>query len=206
VNLPTRPVRIGLTGGIGSGKSTVAGLLAQRGATVIDADAIARACTQPGGAAMAPIAKVFGSSAIGPDGALDRDRIRSLVFQDPDARRRLEAIIHPLVRSEMEAQCRVATTDCVVLDIPLLVESPHWRDRVHTVWVVDCTADTQRQRVMRRNGWSAAQVEAVMQTQATRAQRLAVADVVIDNDQATLEQLETRVRIAFQETRQRFGL
>jgi dephospho-CoA kinase len=106
----------------------------------------------------------------------------------------------------MEAQCRVATTDCVVLDIPLLVESPHWRDRVHTVWVVDCTADTQRQRVMRRNGWSAAQVEAVMQTQATRAQRLAVADVVIDNDQATLEQLETRVRIAFQETRQRFGL
>lgn len=206
MKLLPRPVRIGLTGGIGSGKSTVAGLLAQLGAPTIDADAIARACTLPGGAAVGPIAEAFGPSAIGPDGALDRDRMRIRVFQDPDARRRLEAIIHPLVQSEVEAQCRVATTDCVVLDIPLLVESSHWRDRVHTVWVVDCNPETQRERVMRRNGWSATQVEAVIQTQATRAQRLAVADVVIDNDRATHEQLETRVQAAFAQTRQRFGL
>lgn len=204
--LPPRPLRIGLTGGIGSGKSTVAGLLVRLGATLVDADVISRASTAAGGAAIEPIRQAFGDALIGPDGALDRDRMRQLVFQDPSARQRLEAIVHPIVRADIENRCAAAPTDCVVLDIPLLVESTTWRDRIHTLWVVDCLPETQIRRVMQRNGWPREQVLAVLAAQASRAQRLAVADTVIDNDQATLEQLETQVRHAYAQTRRQFGL
>jgi len=203
---PQRPLRIGLTGGVGSGKSTVAQMLVQLGATLVDADAISRASTTAGGAAIEAIRQTFGESLIDAEGALDRDRMRTLVFQDPTARQRLEAIVHPIVRAEIERQCQTATSDCVVLDIPLLVESPHWRERVHTVWVVDCQPATQAARVMRRNGWPAAQIEAVLAAQASREQRLQAADTVIDNDLATLQQLETQVRAAYAQTRQQFGL
>jgi len=203
---PQRPLRIGLTGGIGSGKSTVAQMLVQLGATLVDADAISRASTAAGGAAIEAIRQTFGDSLIDAEGALDRDRMRTLVFQDPTARQRLEAIVHPIVRAEIERQCQTATSDCVLLDIPLLVESPHWRERVHTVWVVDCQPATQAARVMRRNGWPAAQIEAVLAAQASREQRLQAADTVIDNDLATLQQLETQVRAAYAQTCQQFGL
>nr|WP_208299950.1 dephospho-CoA kinase [Aquabacterium sp. A08] len=199
-------MRLGLTGGIGSGKSTVAGLLRGLGASVVDADAIARASTAAGGAAIAPLRAAFGPDAIGPDGALDRDRMRARVFSDPEAKQRLEAIVHPLVRAEIDRQAATAPGDCVVLDLPLLVESPQWRERVDTVWVVDCLPETQVERVMRRNGWPREQVLAVLAAQASRTQRLAVADTVIDNDQATLAQLDTRVRTAYAAMRQRFGL
>ena len=201
-----RPLRLGLTGGIGSGKSTVAAMLQRLGAALVDADAISRASTAPGGAAIEPIRAAFGPEFIATDGALDRDRMRAEVFANPDAKRRLEAIVHPIVREQIEVQCEHATADCVVLDIPLLVESPSWRERVDTVWVVDCQPETQIQRVMQRNGWPREQVEAVLAAQASRTQRLAVADTVIDNDRASLEQLDTRVRAAYAETRCRFGM
>jgi dephospho-CoA kinase len=204
--LPEHPFRIGLTGGIGSGKTTVSRILVQLGATLVDADAVSRACTASGGAAIEPIRQAFGDEVITPNGELDRDRMRERVFQDPVARQQLEAIVHPLVRHEIERQCRAAPTDCVVLDIPLLVESASWRDRIHTLWVVDCLPATQVQRVMARNGWPREQVEAVLSAQASREQRLAVADTVIDNDQTSLIQLETQVRRAYAAMRQRFGL
>lgn len=206
MSAPHRPIRLGLTGGIGSGKSTVAAILQRLGATLVDADAISRASTAAGGAAIAPIRAAFGESVIAPDGALDRDRMRALVFSDPGARQRLEAIVHPIVRAEIDHRCTHASTDCVVLDLPLLVESPAWRERTDTVWVVDCLPETQVQRVMQRNGWPREQVLAVLAAQASREQRLAVADTVIDNDHATLEQLDTRVRGAYAQMRHRFGL
>ena len=206
VTLASRPLRIGLTGGIGSGKSTVARQLVALGATLVDADAISRATTASGGAAIESIRTAFGDDMIGADGALDRDRMRQRVFSDPVARTTLERIVHPLVRAEIERQCARARGDCVVLDIPLLVESPAWRQQVHAVWVVDCPPDTQIDRVMRRNGWPREQVTAVLATQASREQRLAVADTVIDNGDRSLEQLETQVRDAYARTRQRFGL
>ena len=204
--IPQRPLRIGLTGGIGSGKSTVARMLVQLGATLVDADAIARASTAPGGAAIRAIRHTFGDALINHEGALDRDRMRALAFRDPTARERLEAIVHPIVRDEMERQCQTAGSDCAVLDIPLLVESPHWRERVHTVWVVDCLPSTQTARVMQRNGWPTEQIQAVLAVQASREQRLQVANTVIDNDQTNLQQLETQVRAAYARTRQQFGL
>lgn len=204
--LSQRPLRIGLTGGIGSGKSTVAHMLTQLGATLVDADAISRASTAAGGAAIEPIRQAFGGALIDRSGALNRDGMRPLIFQDSSARQRLEAIVHPIVRAEIERQCQIAASDCVVLDIPLLVESPHWRERAHTLWVVDCQPGTQIERVMQRTGWPAAQVEAVLAAQASREQRLQVADTVINNDHTTLQQLETQVRAAYARTRQQFGL
>lgn len=206
LTIPQRPLRIGLTGGIGSGKSTVAQILVQLGTTLVDADAIARASTAAGGAAMEAIRQTFGDHLINPEGSLDRDRMRALAFQDPTARQRLEAIVHPIVRTEIERRCESSGSDCVVLDIPLLVESPHWRERVHTVWVVDCLPATQIKRVIHRNGWPLEQIQAVLAAQASREQRLQAADTVIDNDQASLQQLETQVRAAYARTRQQFGL
>jgi dephospho-CoA kinase len=203
---PPPPLRIGLTGGIGSGKSTVARILVRLGATLVDADAIARASTAPGGMAMEAIRNAFGPALIDATGALDRDRMRALVFQDPNARHRLEAIVHPLVRHEIERQCVATKTDCVVLDIPLLVESALWRERIHTLWVVDCLPETQIERVVQRNGWSRAQVEAVLAAQAPREARLQLAHTVIDNDRGTLQQLDTQVEAAYTQARQQFGL
>ena len=192
------PLRIGLTGGIGSGKSTVAAMLAALGATVVDADAISRASTAPGGAAIEPIRQAFGDAFITPAGALDRDRMRARVFSDADAKARLEAIVHPLVRAEIDRRIAACTADAIVLDLPLLVESTAWRQRCDRVWVVDCTPQTQIRRVMARNGWPREQVLAVLAQQASRAQRLAAADVVIDNDDVDLDTLRERVRRAWE--------
>ncbi len=193
-------LRVGLTGGIGSGKSTVAALLAARGATIIDTDAIARGLTLPGGAAIDALRREFGDTAIAPDGSLDRPRMRALAFADPDAKRRLEAILHPLIGAEAERQAAASTAAVHVFDVPLLVESGRWVDRVDRVLVVDCSPATQIDRVMRRSGWTRAAVEAVIAQQATRAQRLAVADDVILNDGIAPEALAEaidRIRAAW---------
>jgi dephospho-CoA kinase len=189
-----RALRLGLTGGIGSGKSTVATQLAELGAAIVDTDLIARALTTPGGAAIPAIASTFGAAAIGSDGALDRARMRDIVFADPSARRRLEAILHPLIGAETERRAASATSPVVVFDVPLLVESGRWTALVDRVWVVDCSEETQRMRVMARSGWSEQAVLAVIAQQATRAQRRAVADVVIHNEGLDLPALAHAVR------------
>jgi len=207
LNSPTGPrVSLGLTGGIGSGKSTVAAMLQALGAKLIDADAISRNSTAANGSAIPLVRQTFGDDYVTPAGALDRDRMRALVFAEPEARSKLEAIVHPLVRAEIDRQCAALDGGCAVLDLPLLAESEAWRKRVDTIWVVDCTPETQIRRVMQRNGWPREQVQAVLAAQATREQRLAIANTVIDNDNATLEQLETRVSEAFEDLRHRFGL
>ncbi len=185
--------RLGLTGGIGSGKSTVARLLVAHGATLVDADAIARAATAHGGAAMPAIAECFGPALVTRDGALDRDAMRTLAFNDPAARHRLEAIVHPLVGTEALRQAEAAQTPCVVFDIPLLAESRYWRQRLHRVLVVDCTPDTQIRRVMARNGLAREVVEKIIQAQASRLTRLACADAVLWNDADTPQPLQTEV-------------
>jgi dephospho-CoA kinase len=194
-------LRIGLTGGIGSGKSTVARLLAAQGAAVIDTDAIARQLTLPGGAAMPAIAEAFGPGMLAADGALDRQRMRTLVFEQPSAKRQLEAILHPMIGAETARQADAAVAagaSVLVFDVPLLVESGHWRARVDRVLVVDCTADTQVARVMARSGWTDAAVRAVIAQQATREQRRAVADAVILNDGITLAALSDAVNALWQ--------
>lgn len=181
--------RLGLTGGIGSGKSTVARMLVHHGAGLIDADAISRRCTLPGGAALTGIAEVFGKAFIQADGALDRAKMREHVFAHPDARQRLEHIIHPLVQEEIQRQAAASAAPLTVFDIPLLVESAHWRHMLDLVVVVDCAVETQIKRVMERNGWAREQVEAVIAQQSSRARRLAAADAVLCNDGIDLETL-----------------
>ena len=175
------PYVVGLTGGIGSGKSAAADLLAARGALVVDTDQIAHQLTAPGGAAMEPIREAFGNGVVAADGALNRPAMRALAFEDPAARKRLEAILHPMIRAESERQCRAATTPYVVLVVPLLIESGTYRERVRRLCVVDCPEDVQVLRVMQRSGLEERQVRAIMAAQASRAERLAEADDVIDN-------------------------
>jgi dephospho-CoA kinase len=193
-------LRVGLTGGIGSGKSTVAGMLAACGAAIIDADAISRQTTAPGGAAIPLIVQAFGADLVTVGGALDRDHMRELVFSDPDAKRRLEAIIHPLVGAEtarQAAQAQQSGQACIVFDVPLLVESGRWRQQLDRVLVVDCSEETQISRVMARSSWTRQMVEQVMAGQASRMQRLAAADVCINNDgTVSLAALALRVRQA----------
>jgi dephospho-CoA kinase len=191
-----RPVRIGLTGGIGSGKSTVGAVLAGLGAIVIDTDLIARQLTLPGGAAIDAIRAGFGAEFIAADGSLDRPRMREAAFDDAAARQRLEAILHPLIGSEVEraASSAPASAPALVFDVPLLVESGRWRARVDQVWVVDCDEATQRERVARRPGWSAAMAQSVIAQQASRTARRAVADAVIDNERMTIADLAREVR------------
>lgn len=181
---------VGLTGGIGSGKSAVADLLAQQGAAIIDTDQIAHALTAPGGAAIRPIAEQFGDSFLTPEGALDRAAMRERVFSDAAAKRQLEAILHPLIRQQTRIEAERVPGSYLVFVVPLLVESGRWKDSVDRVLVVDCSEALQLERVMRRSQLSAEQVRAIMATQASREARLAVADDVIVNDQAmdTLEQ------------------
>ena len=194
-------LRLGLTGGIGSGKSTVAAMLLARGAVIIDADAISRATTAAGGAAIDAIRRTFGAEYIDQQGAIDRERMRMATFADAQVRARLEAIIHPLVGEEStrrESAAQANGTACVVFDIPLLVESGKWRRKVDAVLVVDCTAAVQIGRVMARSGLARAAVEQIIASQASRAQRLAAADAVLFNAAITLADLEVQVGQAAQ--------
>lgn len=208
---------IGLTGGIGSGKSTVADLFAAKGVTIIDTDVIAHSLTAAGGAAMAAIKEQFGTDFLTPDGALDRARMRATIFSDPTAKNQLEAILHPLIASQAELAAQAAQSvqaehlvqvekqigvareannyiaTYILYVVPLLVESRRWRERVDRILVVDCDEATQLQRVMQRSGLSTAQATAIIATQATRAERLAVADDIIDN---TGDAAQLPVRVA----------
>lgn len=198
-------LRLGLTGGIGSGKSTVAALLAESGACVIDADAISRSTTATNGMAIEAIAAEFGSEFITGDGALDRGRMRDLVFKDPSAKLRLEAIVHPLVAQQIQSQAASFEAEgkaCVVFDIPLLVESKRWRTQLDRVLVVDCASATQVARVVKRSGMSTQEVERVIASQADRRLRLSAADLVLYNDGADMDALVHQVK----EIATQFGL
>ena len=193
--LPGRRVhRIGLTGGIGSGKSTVARLLVAQGAVLVDTDAIARALTLAGGAAIEPLRTAFGADFIDAHGALDRERMRARACADAGAKAALEGILHPLIGAEASRQAELAGDAPVVFDVPLLVESGRWRARVDRVLVVDCSESTQVERVMQRSGWTEAAVRSVIALQASRVRRRAAADAVITNDGLTQAQLAHEVQ------------
>ena len=185
--------RIGLTGGIGSGKSTVASCLAALGAEVIDTDAIARRLSAPGGAAIEPLRQAFGEALIDASGALDRVGMRALAFSDPGVKQRLESILHPLIGAETSRQAAASARATIVFDVPLLVESGRWRREVDGVWVVDCSTTTQIERVVRRSGWTPEAVQSVIAQQASRAQRRACADLVICNEGLELAALQRLV-------------
>ena len=198
-------LRVGLTGGIGSGKSTIARILADCGARIIDADAISRGLTAAGGQAIPVIAQTFGASFIDADGAMNRDQMRNLVYSDVVARSKLEAIIHPIVRNIIQLQAHQALIDnclVVVYDVPLLVESLDWRQRLDQLLVVDTTPEIQTSRVMARSGMTAVQVEKIIASQASRQHRLHAADTVICNTTLSLRQLASEVQFLAR----RFGL
>jgi dephospho-CoA kinase len=196
---------LGLTGGIGSGKSTVANLLVAHGAALIDADAISRATTAEGGVAIPLIRTEFGAAFLDQKGALDRERMRQHIFENPQARTRLERIIHPVVGIEIQAQTQIhidTGKTCIVFDIPLLVESGHWRLRFNRVLVVDCQVATQVRRVTARNQLPAIEVQKILAAQVSRLVRLAAADDVICNDGISLAELAAQVH----ELAPQFGL
>ena len=201
-----KPLRLGLTGGIGSGKSTVASIMASAGAAVMDADAISRSLTMPGGRAIPAILAEFGEQLIAPDGAMNRDAMRALVFSNPESKRQLEAIIHPLVGQVLQEESVAAIAAghaCLVYDVPLLVESgERWRRQVDLVCVVDCGVETQIQRVMSRNQLGRTEIERIISQQASRQQRLDCADAVIFNEGIDLAHLKQLVH----EMMARFGL
>jgi dephospho-CoA kinase len=171
-----------LTGGIGSGKTTVANMLEARGAAVIDTDRIAHQLTAPGGAAIPEIRAQFGDAFLTSDGAMDRAKVREHVFAEPTAKARLESILHPLIRIETERAAAEARGLYLVFVVPLLVESGKWKQRASRVLVVDCPEELQVARVMSRSGLSESQVRAIMAAQVPREVRLAAADDVIVND------------------------
>jgi dephospho-CoA kinase len=193
---------VGLTGGIGSGKSTVAKLLAQWGATVLDADQISRNMTQAQGEAISAIQDAFGADLITPEGALNREKMRSLVFSDPQAKLQLESILHPRVESALLRLAQEATLQgqaLIVLDIPLLAESKRWLERLDRILVMDCSEDTQVERVMQRSQLSPEQIMNIIRSQSSRQNRLALADWVILNDHVSLLELEQKTRVVFEE-------
>lgn len=184
--------RIGLTGGIGSGKSTLGQMLQELGVALIDADAISRQLTQTGGEAIEPLKQIFGPDCIDASGALNRDHMRQLVFTNKDAKQLLQQLLHPLILFQIEKNVQQLIekgTSLVVLDIPLLVESSHWRSRVDRVLVVDCEEETQVQRVVQRSQLTPEAVRQIMAHQATRSQRLDAADMVVFNNNISMDQL-----------------
>ena len=189
-----RVATIGLTGGIGSGKSTAAQGLVALGAHLVDTDAIARALTLPGGAAISALAAEFGADALAADGALDREKMRRLVFADPGAKARLEAMLHPLIGAEASRRAAASGGRPVVFDVPLLTESSHWRARVDRVLVIDCDEATQAARVAQRPGWTEEVARRVIAQQAPRAARRASADAVICNEGLTIAQFQAELR------------
>lgn len=193
-NTPPR-LTIGLTGGIGSGKSTVSQMLVDLGAHLVDTDAISRALTAPGGAAIPHISQQFGEDFIDPTGAMDRVRMRELAFTDPSAMARLEAILHPLIGLHADQHARLALPNQhIIYDVPLLTESGRkWKDKVDRILVVDCEPETQIARVMARSGWPREVVEAVLAKQAQRETRRALADHVILNEGLSLAELRQQV-------------
>jgi dephospho-CoA kinase len=191
-----QPQRLGLTGGIGSGKSTVAGMFTALGVVVIDADAISRSLTASHGAAIEAIKLQFGDVMISEEGGLDRNRMRELVFTDIGAKTRLESIVHPLIKLEMRQQDRVAVDSgakLIVYDVPLLVESPHWRPVLDQVLVVDCLEQTQIDRVILRNSLKTKDIKKIITSQASRKMRNSAADMLIFNDSISIEQLRLQV-------------
>ena len=189
----TQLKRIGLTGGIGSGKSTLAGLLANRGMALIDADEVSRSLTATGGAAIAAITQTFGEEFIASDGSMNRERMRQLVFSQPSARVQLQALLHPLIAEAMQQKMRFLmdkNTSLVLIDIPLLVESTYWRSQMDKILVVDCSVDTQVRRVTRRSHLPAEEVLRIIGSQASRTQRLAAADWVLNNEADDLTLLQ----------------
>jgi dephospho-CoA kinase len=185
--------RIGLTGGIGSGKSTVATMWVRLGATLVDADAIGRRLTAAGGAAMPALRRAFGDAVAAPDGALDRDAMRQRVFADAAARHRLESVLHPMIGEQALLEAEESGTAVVVFDVPLLAESATWRRRVDRVLVVDCDFKTQLDRVSQRAGWTRETATQAISAQASRADRRAVADAVIHNAGVGLQVLQREV-------------
>jgi dephospho-CoA kinase len=184
---------VGLTGGIGSGKSAAAEEFARLGATVVDADAISHDLTRAGGAAVAEVRRQFGDAFVDAGGAMDRARMRALVFGDAAAKKKLEQLLHPLIRAESERRIAAARGPYVVMVVPLLVESPDYRRRVSRVLVVDCPAQVQIERVRRRSGLAEDEVRRIVDAQARRQARLDAADDVIDNS-GTLDALHKQVR------------
>jgi dephospho-CoA kinase len=191
-------LKLGLTGGIGSGKSTIAAFFAERGATVIDADAISRAVTGAGGLAIKELRDAFGPRMLTANGALDRNQMRALIFSDPSAKIRLEKIVHPLVGGTIAEKARLANecgARCIVFDIPLLVESEHWRKMLDRILVVDCTERTQIDRVAARNGLPDDEIRKIIAAQAPRFLRLQAADTVVFNDGISVEDLAQHVKL-----------
>lgn len=198
-------MRLGLTGGIGSGKSTVAALFAKRDIPVIDADAISRQCTAPHGAAIEAIRTRFGAAMVTTDGGLDRNAMRTLAFSDPSARTALQEIVHPLVGKEIARQAELAEAAkaaCIVFDIPLLTESVHWRQRLGQVLVIDCSEATQIARVQARDQLDETTIRGIIHAQSNRTHRLRCADIVIHNDDIEIDELSAHVA----KITQRFGL
>ena len=183
---------VGLTGGIGSGKSAAASEFERLGAVLVDTDAIAHELTQPGGPAISEVERSFGPDVIGPSGAMDRKRMRERVFADPVARKALEALLHPLIREESRARIAAAQGPYVIHVVPLLIESADYRSRVDRVLVIDSPEELQVERVRARSGLSADEVRAIVASQATRAARLAAADDVIEN-RGTIDALRKQV-------------
>jgi dephospho-CoA kinase len=187
------PYVVGLTGGIGCGKSKATEFFSALGADVVDTDVISRELTGPGGGAMAAIAAAFGPSYVHPDGSLDRARMRALVFAEPGDRARLEGILHPLIRAESLARIAASTAPYVVLVVPLLLETGNYVPLVNRVLVVDCDESQQIARVAVRSGLDKDEIGRIMRSQLPRAKRLAAANDVLAND-ADIETLRERVR------------
>jgi dephospho-CoA kinase len=184
------PLKIGLTGGIGSGKSTVAAMLVPLGAVLIDTDAISRSLTAAAGAALPALRREFGDAIFNADGSLDRAAMRTRVFADAAVRQRLEAVLHPMIGAEAQRQADASTSPALIFDVPLLAESKHWRARVHRVLVIDCRIETQIERVASRPGWAREAAAKAVAAQAPRDTRRAIADAVIYNDGITLPELQ----------------